>query len=634
MRPTERILAVVAAILIAIQVWMFASAQVDDAYISYIYARNLARGAGLVYDRAGPAVEGYSNFLWTVLHAPATRLADPIVFSKVLGALLLLVNVWLTMAWARRLGASIPVLAALLVAASPGFIYWHFAGLEVPLVVTSLLTGFWMASRPPASGLRHQLLAALPWTVLALTRIDGILPGIVTAVAILVSSWRNRDRDTVRAVLRSAAIVAAAYALYTGWRLVTYGSVFPNTVHAKVATGTEHVSAGLVYVAMAIARHPWLLMLPFAARSLLQRAPDLRHVTLAVLAVLVVQVLLCLVVGGDWMPLHRFLVPVLPLAAGLVAAGCVPATQAAGARRSRLVAALAALAIVAGPVVYPFGGDPFRVLVYTQNTETGKCLGRTLRGLNRPELVTANGAAGAGPYFADVHNIDPGGLNDPHIARTRLPGSVPGAPVGHEKVDAAYVLSRRPDLLVFVNARSDIPGLTVGDVGMAFEPAFYAHYEPMTLEGSRHPVRAWLPRASEADVRELRYLVGLEPVPAPVGRAFRGDSSLRFVLYQRVDHAGGDPLHTAMAAIDAAAAAGDWASASALVDQSSSLLDGTGLGQVRAALAARYAALAGDRTRAAAELQRGFAMPGRFERHLRVLALVDPVLRPLVRTGH
>src|SRR5687767_8859993 len=41
---------------------------VDDAFISFRYADNLARGLGLVYN-SGERVEGYTNFLWTVLLA-------------------------------------------------------------------------------------------------------------------------------------------------------------------------------------------------------------------------------------------------------------------------------------------------------------------------------------------------------------------------------------------------------------------------------------------------------------------------------------------------------------------------------------------------------------------------------------
>ena len=42
----------------------------DDAYISFRYARNLADGLGLVWN-AGERVEGYTNFLWTLMLAPA-----------------------------------------------------------------------------------------------------------------------------------------------------------------------------------------------------------------------------------------------------------------------------------------------------------------------------------------------------------------------------------------------------------------------------------------------------------------------------------------------------------------------------------------------------------------------------------
>src|SRR5262249_43827913 len=46
---------------------------VDDAFISFRYALNLARGQGLVFN-PGERVEGYTNFLWTVLLAAGARL--------------------------------------------------------------------------------------------------------------------------------------------------------------------------------------------------------------------------------------------------------------------------------------------------------------------------------------------------------------------------------------------------------------------------------------------------------------------------------------------------------------------------------------------------------------------------------
>src|SRR5437762_4060818 len=58
---------------------------VDDAYISYRYARNFARGLGLVYN-PGERIEGYTNFLWTLLIGFGFKLhLDPEAVAKILG---------------------------------------------------------------------------------------------------------------------------------------------------------------------------------------------------------------------------------------------------------------------------------------------------------------------------------------------------------------------------------------------------------------------------------------------------------------------------------------------------------------------------------------------------------------------
>ena len=56
----------------------------DDAFISFRYARNLADGYGLVWN-IGERVEGYTNFLWVCLMAAGIRLGiEPEIFSRIL----------------------------------------------------------------------------------------------------------------------------------------------------------------------------------------------------------------------------------------------------------------------------------------------------------------------------------------------------------------------------------------------------------------------------------------------------------------------------------------------------------------------------------------------------------------------
>ena len=64
------------------RVWVYT---VDDAYISFRYARNLVEGLGLVYN-PGERIEGYTNFLWTLMAAAGMSVGlDPAVLVKWLG---------------------------------------------------------------------------------------------------------------------------------------------------------------------------------------------------------------------------------------------------------------------------------------------------------------------------------------------------------------------------------------------------------------------------------------------------------------------------------------------------------------------------------------------------------------------
>ena len=56
--------------------------------------------------------------------------------------------------------------------------------------------------------------------------------------------------------------------------------------------------------------------------------------------------------------------------------------------------------------------------------------------------------ASALPWYADRPVIDMMGLTDRHIGRRVMPEMGRG-PAGHEKGDGAYVLSRRPDIILF-----------------------------------------------------------------------------------------------------------------------------------------------------------------------------------------
>jgi arabinofuranosyltransferase len=74
-----------AAVVLVWHAWQYAFVT-DDAYISFVFSRNLAEHGELTFNLGDP-VEGYTNFLWTVILALAIKLgADPGPTSLVLGA--------------------------------------------------------------------------------------------------------------------------------------------------------------------------------------------------------------------------------------------------------------------------------------------------------------------------------------------------------------------------------------------------------------------------------------------------------------------------------------------------------------------------------------------------------------------
>src|SRR3989442_3898513 len=108
----------------------------DDAYISYRYAQNLARGHGLVFT-PGERVEGYSNLLYVLLLTPFCRGADPDAIYPISVALNLLFAAggWalLSRLAARPPGPPRARLARPLFGLCPALLLWAGSGKAKPL---------------------------------------------------------------------------------------------------------------------------------------------------------------------------------------------------------------------------------------------------------------------------------------------------------------------------------------------------------------------------------------------------------------------------------------------------------------------------------------------------------------------
>lgn len=439
-----------------IAAWLTLSAQVlghwviDDAFISFRYAQNLVNGAGLVFN-AGERVEGYTNFLWTLMMALALWLGqDPIIIASISTLILAFVIVSLTLVVGEALaGPTWAWVAALLVALSSPFLLYtsRGSGMETALFTALLLLVLFLV--------QHQRIgwAGSLTALTMMTRPDGLILAVVVGIVCIVTPFDEKNRQqppkggtTRMGVVRYLLPILLIFGPYFAWRWSYYGYPLPNTFYVKVGGTQAQLVRGLAYL-WAFGRDYLLLIAGAlgALLGLLLRREALKPGVRLLVGWSLVFCLYIAVVGGDWMPGARFGVPLIPPLAILCAWGL--ATLAERSRASALLLATGLLCLLALRLPDDSGYDPRtsvwrEVDMVTKQREVGRWLA-----LNTPpDTLIVAAAAGALPYYAQRPTIDAFGLNDTYIAHLPSTNLGTGKP-GHEKSDPAYVMRRRPAII-------------------------------------------------------------------------------------------------------------------------------------------------------------------------------------------
>lgn len=344
----------------------------DDAMISMTYARNLARGHGLVWNAGGPAVEGITNPLWAVYMAVPHLLGVPEelapLFVTVTGAALLLGCACCAHALVRRLEPARPsaaVGAAWLVAFCYPLVYWTLRGMEVGLLTLLVLSGALLAVRfRDERSPRDVALLALACVVGVSTRLDFAVY-VLVLVAYLVPVERA-------AAARVGGATVVALALQEIWRVAAYGDVVPNTYRLKVEgvsvlTRIDRGTRGVVHLAVT----SLAVVLLCAAVAAWRRRRE--HGVALLVALAGASAAYSVWVGGDaweWMRYaNRYLTPAVVLTCCLAAIGAWDLAERLR-RRPRAGVALAGVAAVLAVVVAldlpPAGG-----LLFPRGVPTG-----------------------------------------------------------------------------------------------------------------------------------------------------------------------------------------------------------------------------------------------------------------------
>ncbi|HEX2730190.1 MAG TPA: hypothetical protein VHM70_01240 [Polyangiaceae bacterium] len=419
-----RIVATVCAYLAlcsALSDWM-----IDDAAITFAYSENLVRGYGLTLHPSLPREEAYSNTLW-MLWLAALRFAGIAVPIAAKYSCLAVGSVTIL---AVHLGASRLngerlrswLLPSMVLFGAP-YLVWSCSGLEHGLQGLSIvLCALW----PLFDEKRAPVVSGLSLAALVLVRPEA--PLIVMACTYLyVYYTHQRTKNWLTAAQENwavAVIPGAVWVALIAFRLAYFGDPLANPYYVKASDATfarllNVVGGGWEYVYAWAFGSGIFIALPIVIRACAKQLPKSIAIALGLSATHLAFVLYA---RGDWMGCWRFICPIIPSLA-FVIAWAYSEPEEAASNGTRLAFAHS-VATVSTLVVLALGSfrqyltflatptTPYEVVakVGQEFVDLGKRLG-----LNDP--VLAHHDAGGTSYAARIKLLDLGGLGNRAIAK-------------------------------------------------------------------------------------------------------------------------------------------------------------------------------------------------------------------------
>ncbi|MCD4653590.1 hypothetical protein K8T06_06610 [bacterium] len=442
----------------------------DDPFISFRYARNIADGHGVVFNH-GERVEGYTNFLWVMILSGIIRLGgEPVFASKCLGIVCNFLTLILLISYSRRLlGQSWTwIVAPLCLVFNQDFIRWGGGGLETPLFILCVTASLvWVFYQHPAAF----ALTGLAGACAALTRPEGLWICPVMALCVWIINRKTDDhfhqKPYVRWILYCWFLIVIPYHV---WRITYFGEIFPNTFYCKISANSEQWCRGLMYTVDFLRNNGHHILVWGIFGACLGYWKRLWPLIL-VNGIFV----LCVVFeGGDWMPFHRFLLPILPAMLLLMTVGLDHLSRhiTHNMLHGNIIIIILFLCVMSQPLLPKSGYVSERIISFRtkllgikqtkrkvdcrlkqnisrdeQWIENPKLLGLWLKENAPEDSKIALGAAGIIPYYSELNTVDFFGLVTPEIAHgsSKSCWKLPS----HIKYDKSVVLGAHPDYIFF-----------------------------------------------------------------------------------------------------------------------------------------------------------------------------------------
>lgn len=265
----------------------------DDAYISFVYARNLYEGSGFVFN-VGERVEGYTNFLWTLLLSLGYYLKlEPQFLSLFLGIIFYLMTLFIFFYEENK--KSIGKIYPLLLVHLSLFFHLHIfatSGLETSLFTFLVCFGLLLWEK-------EKVLLFVVFLFSALVRPEGALFLFIASL-----DWIIRKRSWI------PVLFGVLFLGFLSFRFFYYGDLFPNTFYAKGNKGA-YFSQGFYYLLYFLKSYPLYFFVLFLFGLQTYKRLKSQKENRFLLSSILLYIFYVLYVGGDFMGI-RFWIPILP----------------------------------------------------------------------------------------------------------------------------------------------------------------------------------------------------------------------------------------------------------------------------------------------------------------------------------
>lgn len=286
----------------------------DDAFISFVYAKNLIEGKGLTW--FGNHIEGYTNFLWVIWVATGLFFkADPVWWTYITGIILFASTVYIIwylsfIVFKSRL---ISLLSVILTITNYSMVCYATGGLETILQTFLIILIAYISCRIllridnfKVSFVFLSLISSLS----VLTRMDSIIPVAIMFIFISYYLYKNKSGFIYYVFLFLPFVLICG--IWLLWKLFYYGRILPNTYYVKVSGETEFNYNGITYLTRYI--NWYILWIPIIISIVIWTVKKIKAVKglRFMISTVIFWYLYVMYVGGDFME-FRFFIPVTPL---------------------------------------------------------------------------------------------------------------------------------------------------------------------------------------------------------------------------------------------------------------------------------------------------------------------------------